>query len=302
MKGKKILKTIGKSLISPVGIGLWAADAEFNNPVSDGTMTGHHKRKREDLIKKLPKDMRKKLKTYNQFNESVGKALAKFGSIGLRKAAKAVTSSSFKSKIPSSVRQLTSKQRRLKMYDLMNKTGTSKANIETGKNYIAKSKIADKSDAFIPTVKPLGTSRTRVSTKTQDVQLQGNLKGGEYKVRMSGGGDKNIFGSVAGNRGSGNKALRRSGQSDKIKNYEKSGTKPTPMFRKTQAELSSVTKDPSTLKQEPHKWNPGDLYMQSIDIKKSKEHSRGVREFLKQNQRRIANIKKGKGPVGMTEK
>ena len=68
MNGKKILKTIGKSLISPVGIGLWAADAEFNNPVSDGTMTGHHKRKREDLIKELPKDMRKKLKTYNQFN------------------------------------------------------------------------------------------------------------------------------------------------------------------------------------------------------------------------------------------
>ena len=31
------------------------------------------------------------------------------------------------------------------MYDLMNKPGTSKANIETGKNYIAKSKIVDKS-------------------------------------------------------------------------------------------------------------------------------------------------------------
>ena len=42
--------------------------------------------------------------------------------------------------------------------------------------------------------------------------------------------------------------------------------------------------------------------MLSVDIKQSKKHSRGVREFLKQNQRRIANIKKGKGPVGMTEK
>ena len=39
------------------------------------------------------------MKTFYQFNESIGKALAKFGSIGLRKASKAVTSSSFKSKI-----------------------------------------------------------------------------------------------------------------------------------------------------------------------------------------------------------
>ena len=80
MKGKKILKTIGKSLISPVGIGLWAADAEFNNPVTDGTLTGHNKRKSEDLIKKLPKDMRKKLKTYNQFQEGVAAATIKGGS------------------------------------------------------------------------------------------------------------------------------------------------------------------------------------------------------------------------------
>ena len=57
MKGKKILKAIGKSLISPVGVGLAAVDAEFNNPVTDGTVTGHNKRKREDLIKKLPKDI-----------------------------------------------------------------------------------------------------------------------------------------------------------------------------------------------------------------------------------------------------
>tara|TARA_Y100001973_G_scaffold70892_1_gene103356 strand:- start:512 stop:1423 length:912 start_codon:yes stop_codon:yes gene_type:complete len=303
MKGKKILKTIGKSLISPVGIGLWAADAEFNNPVSDGTMTGHHKRKREDLIKKLPKDMRKKLKTYNQFNESVGKALAKFGSIGLRKAAKAVTSSSFKSKIPSSIRQLTSKQRRLKMYDLINKTGTSKANIETGKNYIAKSKISDKSDAFVGTVKPLPkNTRMRTDGAAGEIQLQGGLKGGEYKRKLSGKGDKDIFGTIGGSRGSGNKALRRSGQSDKVTDYDKKGWKPTPMFRKTKAELSTVSKDPSTGKLEPHKWNPGDNYMLSVDIKQSKKHSRGVREFLKQNQRRIANIKKGKGPVGMTEK
>ena len=68
---KKIIKGIGKSLISPVGIGLWAADAEFNNSVTDGTVTGHNKRKREDLIKKLPKDMRNKLKTFKQFQEEM---------------------------------------------------------------------------------------------------------------------------------------------------------------------------------------------------------------------------------------
>ena len=80
------------------------------------------------------------------------------------------------------------------------------------------------------------------------------------------------------------------------------GWKPTPMFRKTKADLSTVSKDPSTGKLEPHKWNPGDNYMLSVDVKQSKKHSRGVREFLKQNQKRMSNIKKGKGPVGMTEK
>ena len=243
------------------------------------------------------------MKTFYQFNESVGKALAKFGSIGLRKAAKAVTSSSFKSKIPSSIRQLTSKQRRLKMYDLMNKPGTSKSNIETGKNYIAKSKISDKSDAFVGTVKPLPkNTRMRTDGAAGEIQLQGGLKGGEYKRKLSGAGDKHILGSIGGSRGQGNKALRRSGQSGKITDYEGTGRKPTPVFRKTKAELSTVAKTPGSSEVEPHKWNPGDNYMLSVDVKQSKKHSRGVREFLKQNQRRIANIKKGKGPVGMTEK
>ena len=74
------------------------------------------------------------------------------------------------------------------------------------------------------------------------------------------------------------------------------------MFRKTKAELSTVTKNPSTLKQEPHKWNPGDTYMSSVDINKSKANSRKVREFIKQNQKRMSNIKKGKGPLGISEK
>ena len=139
-------------------------------------------------------------------------------------------------------------------------------------------------------------------TATKDLQFQGNFKGGEYKIKISGKGDKGPMGSVIGNRGSGNKALRRSGQSHKITDYEKTGRKPTPMFRKTKAELSTVSKDPSTGKLEPHKWNPGDLYMRSVDIKQSKARSRGIRNFIKDNQKRMANIKKGKGPVGMSEK
>ena len=71
MKGKKILKAIGKSLISPVGIGLWAADAEFNNPVADGTRDGHSKRQKQILLDKLPKETRKKLKTFKQFQEEM---------------------------------------------------------------------------------------------------------------------------------------------------------------------------------------------------------------------------------------
>ena len=82
MKGKKILKAIGKSLISPVGIGLAAADAEFNDPVTDGTVTGYNKRKREDLIKKLPKDMRKKLKSFKQFQEAAALAIPAAGLVG----------------------------------------------------------------------------------------------------------------------------------------------------------------------------------------------------------------------------
>ena len=180
------------------------------------------------------------------------------------------------------------------------------------RNIIAKNRIKHKSpEGFSGTVKPLATDggvNMRADGSAGEIQLQGALKGGEYKRKLSGTGDKHILGSIGGSRGKGNKALRRSGQSDKITDYEGTGRKPTPMFRKTEKEMGTlyqkheVTLDPSNPKPEPHKWNPGDNYMLSVDVKQSKKHSRGVREFLKQNQRRIANIKKGKGPVGMTEK
>ena len=82
MKGKKILKKIGKSFISPVGIGLAAADAEFNNPVADGTITGHIKRSKKIIFDRLPKDMQKKFKTFKEFQEA---AIAIPAGLGLLK-------------------------------------------------------------------------------------------------------------------------------------------------------------------------------------------------------------------------
>ena len=237
------------------------------------------------------------MKTFYQFNENIAGALAKFGSKGLRKAAV-----KYAPKFKSVVKKLSTAKFEKK---LLKKTfkGSSQTQ-STAKNLLAKSQVSNPTNSgFTSTVKPLGSStRSRVDTATKDLQFQGNFKGGEYLRKISGKGPKGPMGSVVGSRGSGNKALRRSGQSNKITDYEKTGTKPTPMFRKTQAELSTVAKDPSTGKLEPHKWNPGDLYIQSVDIKQSKAHSRGIRQSIKDNQKRIANIKKGKGPIGMSEK
>ena len=237
------------------------------------------------------------MKTFYQFNESIAGALAKFGSKGLRKAAV-----KYAPKFKSAVKKLSTAKFEKK---LLKKTvqGSSQTK-STAKNLLAKSQVSNpKNSGFTSTVKPLGSSTaSRVDTATKDLQFQGNFKGGEYKIKISGKGDKGPMGSVIGNRGSGNKALRRSGQSHKITDYEKTGRKPTPMFRKTKAELSTVSKDPSTGKLEPHKWNPGDNYMLSVDIKQSKAKSRAIRQSIKDNQKRMANIKKGKGPIGMSEK
>ena len=159
--------------------------------------------------------------------------------------------------------------------------------------------VTEETIEFYGTVKPLptdGNTAMRTSASAGDVQLQGALKGGEYKRKLSGAGDKHILGSIGGSRGKGNRALRRSGQSDKITDYEGTGRKPTPLFRKTKAELSTVAKTPGSSEVEPHKWNPGDNYMLSVDIKQSKAHSRAIRNKLKAQQKREAAIKKdGKG-------
>jgi len=230
------------------------------------------------------------MKTYQQFNESIGKALVKLGSVGLRKLPK------YLPKFKSTVKKLSTKKFENK---LLKKTiKGSEQTRETAKNLLAKSQVSNpKNSGFTSTVKPLGSSTaSRVDTATKDLQFQGNLKGAEYKRKISGKGDKGPMGAVVGSRGSGNKALRRSGQENKIPDYEKSGRRPTPMFRKTKAELSTVSKDPVTGKSEPHKWNPGDLYMQSVDIKQSRANSRAIRNQLKVQQRREASLKKdGKG-------
>ena len=249
------------------------------------------------------------MKTFYQFNESIGKALFKLGKVGLRKLPKYLPK--FKSKLPKSITKLskaknidkleTKVQNILYSKDVSDKpTQAWRTKSELGRNLIAKYRIKHKSpEGFSGTVKPLPTDggvNMRTTASSADVQLQGALKGGEYKRKISGGGDKNILGSIGGSRGKGNKALRRSGQSDKITDYEGTGRKPTPVFRKTKAELSTVAKTPGSSEVEPHKWNPGDNYMLSVDIKQSKAHSRAIRNKLKAQQKREAAIKKdGKG-------
>ena len=227
------------------------------------------------------------MKTYLQFNESIGKALVKLGSVGLRKLPK------YLPKFKSTLKKLS-----VPKFEktLLKKIGSgSDQTKETAKNLLAKSQVSNpKNSGFTSTVKPLGSNTaSRVDTATKDLQFQGNLKGAEYKPKLGGKGDKGPLGPVIGSRGKGNRSLRRSGQGNKITDYEKTGRKPTPMFRKTKSELSNVSKDPVTGKPEPHKWNQGDLYMQSVDIKQSKANSRGIRNQLKAQQKREASIKKG---------
>mgnify|MGYP001406264534 CR=1 FL=1 len=230
------------------------------------------------------------MKTYLQFNENIGKALVKLGNVGLRTLPKYLPK--FKSTLKKLSRPNFEKT-------LLKKIGSgSDQTKETAKNLLAKSQVSNPNNSgFNATVRPLGSNTaSRVDTATKDLQFQGNLKGAEYKRKISGKGDKGPMGAVVGSRGSGNRSLRRSGQGNKITDYEKTGRKPTPMFRKTKSELSNVSKDPVTGKPEPHKWNQGDLYMQSVDIKQSRENSRGIRDQLKAQQRREASLKKdGKG-------
>ena len=141
------------------------------------------------------------MKTYLQFNESIGKALVKLGSVGLRKLPK------YLPKFKSTIKNL-SKPKFEKT--LLKKIGSgSEQTRETAKNLLAKSQVSNpKNSGFTSTVKPLGSSTaSRVDTATKDLQFQGNLKGAEYKRKISGKGDKGPMGAVVGSRGSGNLSL-----------------------------------------------------------------------------------------------
>ena len=272
------------------------------------------------------------MKTFQQFNESLKKWLVKTGTKGIRNV-KFNIPSQYKSQIPKKVSKLFKPKNVEKFQDKTNKimskslefgkpiSKTHKTNRELGTNLIAKNRIKN-NQPFSATTPPLATSRlgyqggVSSSPSAGEVQLYGKFKGGEYKVRMSGKGDKGPSGVIAGYRGKGNKALRRSAElpnaSDKTKEAFKKldakygptdRFKPTPMYRRTESGLGTAIDDisKSGLQTSPHKWNKGDLYGLSVDIKQSKENSRRIREFIRQNQKRMSNIKKGKGPVGMSE-
>ena len=118
-------------------------------------------------------------------------------------------------------------------------------------------------------------------------QGYGKFKGGEYNPKISGKGIGAYQGKVAGYYGKGNKAKRRAGKKVKEADFPGIGRE---NYRATRAELlPSVGGDIKT--------KPGSKVGRTVDIDRSKEKSRKIREFIKQNQKRMANIKKGRGPI-----
>ena len=69
---KKVLKNIVKGTFSPLGLASIGIESDlFHNSVTDGTLKFQRARERQDLINKLPKDMRKKLKNFKDFSEEM---------------------------------------------------------------------------------------------------------------------------------------------------------------------------------------------------------------------------------------
>ena len=69
---KKVIKGLVKGTLSPLGVGIMAADEiAFPPSLADGTMDAQKARERQDIINKLPKETRKKLKTFKQFQEEM---------------------------------------------------------------------------------------------------------------------------------------------------------------------------------------------------------------------------------------
>ena len=136
------------------------------------------------------------------------------------------------------------------------------------------------------------TDRFQGYTSADAQQDFGKFKGDEYAPKISGKGITSYSGKVGGYYGKGNKAKRRAGQKVKVSDFPSIGRDKR---RSQKAEIIDGLFG-------THKANKGSLIGSVVDIKKSKERSRKVREYIRQNQRRMANIKKGKGPLGMSEK
>jgi len=69
---KKVIKGLVKGTFSPLGLASIGIETDlFHNSVTDGTMEFQRARERQDLINKLPKETRKKLKTFSQFKEEM---------------------------------------------------------------------------------------------------------------------------------------------------------------------------------------------------------------------------------------
>ena len=136
------------------------------------------------------------------------------------------------------------------------------------------------------------TDKFMGSTGADAQQEFGKFKGGEYTPRISGKGIGDYQGKIAGYYGKGNKAARRAGK--KVKESEFPGIGRENYRSTTSGLLPSVGGD--------IRIKPGSKVGRTVNIDRSKEKSRKIREFIKQNQKRMANIKKGKGPLGISEK
>ena len=134
------------------------------------------------------------------------------------------------------------------------------------------------------------TDRFQGRTSADAQQDFGKFKGGEYAPKISGKGITSYSGKVGGYYGKGNKARRRAGQEVKVSDYPSIGRD---VGRSQKAEIRDGLFG-------TYKANRGSQRGSVIDIKISKETSRKVREYIRQNQKRMANIKKGKGPIGMS--
>ena len=131
------------------------------------------------------------------------------------------------------------------------------------------------------------TDRFMGSTGADAQQDFGKFKGGEYNPKISGKGIGDYQGKIAGYYGKGNKARRRAGE--KVKEAEFPGIGRENYRSTTSGLLPSVGGD--------IRIKPGSKVGRTVNIDRSKEKSRKVREFIKSNQQRMANIKKGKGPI-----